>query len=233
MSAVPAAAPTAAVPTPRIALLAGSSGLVGRALLGLLLDAPQYREVHALLRRPVAGLPSHAKLSTHLVDYDALHSLPPADDVYIALGTTLKTAGSQDAFRRVDFDAVLNLARAARAQGATRLAVVSALGADARSGVFYNRVKGEMEQAVAGLGYPTVVFAQPSLLMGDRAALGQPTRFAEDWARRALGPVMKLLPAAVRPIGAQQVAQAMVRAMTSSALGLQRMRSAAMQTARD
>src|SRR5690606_8438631 len=122
---------------------------------------------------PVPGLDAHPRLRLHVLDFTAAElRVPPADDVCIALGTTIKAAGSQAAFRRVDFDAVVNTARAARAAGATRLAVVSALGADARSRVFYNRVKGEMQQAVQALGYDAVVIAQPSLLVGDRTALG-------------------------------------------------------------
>jgi len=104
---------------------------------------------------------------------------PAVDDVFIALGTTIKVAGSREAFRAVDFDAVVAVARAARAAGATRLGVVSAMGADSRSPVFYNRVKGEMEDAVQGLGFETVVIARPSLLAGDRTALKQAPRPGE------------------------------------------------------
>ena len=115
--------------SPRIALLAGSTGLIGRALLPLLLASPRYAQVRALVRR--AALPAQPKLQVHVVDFMALPALPPVDDVFIALGTTIKVAGSQAAFRQVDFDAVVNTARAAKAAGATRLGVVSALGADA------------------------------------------------------------------------------------------------------
>jgi uncharacterized protein YbjT (DUF2867 family) len=156
----------------RRALLAGATGLVGRALLALLLDSPRYRRVQVLLRREAPELAAHRKLTVAVVDFAALPSVPPADDVFIALGTTIKAAGSQQAFRRVDFDAVVGTARAGRAAGAKRLLVVSALGADAASSVFYNRVKGEMEQAVGALGYDSVVIARPSLLLGDRASVG-------------------------------------------------------------
>src|SRR4029450_14114644 len=91
-------------------------------------------------------------------------TFPPVEDVFIALGPTIKIAGSEEAFRQVDFDFVVNTARAARAAGATRLAVVSALGADAKSRIFYNRVKGEMQDAIAQLGYETIVIAHASLL---------------------------------------------------------------------
>jgi len=214
---------------PRRALLAGGTGLVGRALLQLLLESPQYRSVHLLLRRAVAGLPVHAKLSNAIVDFGRLPELPAADDVYVALGTTIKVAGSQEAFRRVDFDAVLATATAGRAAGATRLLVVSALGADLSARVFYNRVKGEMEQAIAGLGYERVVIAQPSLLLGDREALGQPLRPGERWAARLMGPASMLLPAGIRPIPADFVARSLLRAAADAGPGVIRLSSAQMQ----
>ena len=117
----------------RSALLAGATGLIGRALLTLLLESPHYAGVHALLRRSVRDLPAHTKLHVDVVDFERLPALPAVDDVFIALGTTIKVAGSEAAFRRVDFDAVLATARLARAAGARRVIVVSALGADARS----------------------------------------------------------------------------------------------------
>jgi uncharacterized protein YbjT (DUF2867 family) len=164
-----------------------------------------------------------------VVDFNALPTLPTVDDVYVALGTTIKVAGSQAAFRAVDFDAVVNTARGAREAGAHRLAVVSALGADAKSGVFYNRVKGEMQAAIAQLGYESVLIAQPSLLVGDREALGQPTRAGEVWATRLLRPVMGLVPASVRPIEARTVARALLGATLEGAPGVHTLSSARMQ----
>ena len=216
---------------PRIALLAGATGLVGRALLPMLLESLQYARVHALVRRPVAGLPAHPKLEVQVVDFARLPALPAVDDAYIALGTTIGVAGSQEVFRWVDFNVVVDTARAARAAGARRVLIVSALGADARSRVFYNRVKGEMQAAVAGLGYESVVFAQPSLLIGDRAALGQPTRGGEVWAERLLRPVMGLVPRGVRPIAAADVAAALISAALDSPPGVRVLRSGAMQGA--
>jgi uncharacterized protein YbjT (DUF2867 family) len=129
----------------------------------------------------------------------------------------------------VDFDAVVNVARAARAAGAVRLAVVSALGADAHSRVFYNRVKGEMEAAVVQLGYRSVVIAQPSLLLGDRAALGQPSRRGEAWAARLLAPLGRVLPAGWRPIPAGAVAAALLAATLDAKSGVRVLTSGAMQ----
>lgn len=214
----------------RNALLAGASGLIGRALLSLLLDSPRYARVHALLRRAVPDLPAHPKLTPIVApDFTRLPALPPLDDAFIALGTTIDVAGSQAAFRRVDFDAVADTARAARAAGARRAIVVSALGADERSRVFYNRVKGEMQRAVASLGFETVVFAQPSLLLGDRAALGQPERRIERLAMRLSGPLLGLVPARVRPIHAADVARAMVDAALDGRTGVRVLGSGQMQ----
>ena len=213
----------------RVALLAGVTGLIGRELLPLLLNSAKVSEVHVLVRRPLAGVALHPKMHTHTVDFARLPELPAVDDAFIALGTTIKVAGSEAAFRRVDFDFVVNTARAARAAGATRLAVVSALGADSASRVFYNRVKGDMQAAVAGLGFESVVFAQPSLLMGDRAALGQPVRAGEVWASRLLGPVMWMVPKGIRPIRAHDVAAAMLRAVDEAHPGVRILTSGAMQ----
>ncbi|MBL0730751.1 NAD(P)H-binding protein [Piscinibacter sp. HJYY11] len=207
--------------TARHALIAGATGLVGRELLPMLLASPRYAQVHALLRRPVPELAAAGKLQPHVVDFASLPPLPPVDDVFIALGTTIKVAGSQAAFRAVDFDAVVNTAVAARAAGATRLGVVSALGANASSGVFYNRVKGEMQEAVSALGYERVVIVQPSLLVGDRQALGQPVRAGEVWGARLLG----WLPRSLRPIAADQVARALLREVARGEPGVHVLRS--------
>ena len=223
--------PTAKGAVPRrTALLAGATGLIGRALLPLLLQADDYEKVHLLLRRAVPGLPRDNKLVAHQVDFAAgAGPLPAVDDVYIALGTTIKVAGSQAAFRAVDFDAVVDTARAAHAAGARRLAVVSALGADAGSAVFYNRVKGEMQAAVAKIGYESVLIAQPSLLVGDREALGQPARPGEVWAARLLRPVMGWVPARVRPIEARTVAHALLQSMLDASPGVHLLSSARLQ----
>ena len=216
--------------TPRTALLAGATGLVGRALLPMLLAGKHYRQVHVVLRRAAPDIEADAKLKVHRVDFARLPTaFPTVDDVYIALGTTIKVAGSEAAFRQVDLEFVVNTARAARAAGATRLAVVSALGADPASRVFYNRVKGEMQAAVMLLGYTSVVIAQPSLLLGDRAALGQASRIGEVWAARLLGPLGRVLPKGIRPIAARTVAAALLAAMLEAQPGVRVLKSGDMQ----
>jgi uncharacterized protein YbjT (DUF2867 family) len=192
----------------RVVALAGATGLVGRAILeGLLADA-SVAAVHALGRRG-PGV-THPKLKAHVVDFGAPPTLPPLDEVYLSLGTTIRAAGSRAAFRAVDFDANLSVARAALAAGARRAGLVSAMGADAKSRIFYNRVKGEVEEALTRLPFDGLVIARPSLLAGDREALGQPARTAERVAAaagRLLGP---LVPAAYRPVAAAAVARALL-----------------------
>jgi uncharacterized protein YbjT (DUF2867 family) len=198
----------------RNVVLAGASGLVGREILRGLLDDASVAAVHLLARRELDA--AHPKLSQHRVDFAALPALPQVDECYIALGTTIKVAGSKEAFRAVDYDAVVNVAKVAQAAGATKLGVVSAMGADTRSSIFYSRVKGEMEAALAGLGFDTLVIARPSMLAGDRGALGQPVRSGEELAlkvSRWLGP---LIPANYRSIPAASVARALLNAVPSS-----------------
>ena len=162
---------------PRIALLAGATGLVGQEVLALLLADARYTAVHVVGRR--APNVQDPKLMVHISPTLTHWASPKVDDLFIALGTTIKVAGSKAAFKAIDFDAVVAIATAVRAAGATRLAVVSAMGANAQSGTFYNQVKGEMEAAVSQLGFETLVIARPSLLAGDRDALKQPERVAE------------------------------------------------------
>lgn len=193
----------------RSVAVAGGTGLVGRAVVeGLLADA-SVAAVHALGRRPLPM--THDKLTSHVVDFTALSALPPLDEVYLALGTTIKAAGSQAAFRAVDFDANLAVARAALASGARRCGLVSAMGANPGSAVFYSRVKGELEDALAALPFEALVIARPSLLVGERTSLGQPGRPGEE-----LGLVMSRLlggfvPSNYKPVRATDVARALLR----------------------
>lgn len=202
-------------------LLAGATGLVGRAC------AAQWNgpgTLHLLVRRAIAA-PGPLQ-QVHVVDFTALPALPPARAALCALGTTLRVAGSPGAFRAVDFDAVLAFARAARAAGAQRLAVVSSLGAQRQSSNFYSRVKGDMEVAVAGLGYDSVIVARPSLLLGDRSALGQPARTGERAAQWLSAPLSPFIPRAWRPIPAAIVARALMRALDDADAGLRILESA-------
>ena len=200
--------------------MAGATGLVGQAVLAGLLTDKHYTAVHAVGRRPLAL--THPKLIGHEVDFSSLTSLPGiehVDDVFIALGTTIKVAGSKAAFRAIDCDAVLAVARAARQAGARRLGVVSAMGADPDSSVFYNRVKGEMEVALRALQFPVLVIARPSMLTGNRAALKQSQRFGESLGGLAMRWFKPLIPLNYQAIRAEQVGQALVDAVRDAKNG--------------
>jgi uncharacterized protein YbjT (DUF2867 family) len=192
----------------RTVLIAGASGLVGRELLAGLLADDSVAAVHSLGRRELSL--QHPKLTQHRVDFKALPALPRVDEAFIALGTTIKVAGSQEAFRAVDHDAVIAVAEAAKASGASHLGVVSAMGADRRSSIFYNRVKGETEDALAALGFGTLVIARPSFLAGDRESLGQPVRGGEKLAQRVSRILAPLIPDNFKSIDASLVARALL-----------------------
>jgi uncharacterized protein YbjT (DUF2867 family) len=208
-------------------LLAGATGLIGRELTQLLLAHMPPVTLHALAR----SLPDTAdeRMGWLRVDFAKLPVLPAADEAVCCLGTTLKQAGSRAAFRAVDFDAVLAFAQAARQAGVSRFGVVSALGASPRSAGFYNRVKGEMEAAVAALGFDSLVIARPSLLAGDRAALGQPRRSGEQLALRLTGPITALIPRSMRPIQARTVARGMWAALRQRQPGVRIVESGELQ----
>ena len=190
---------------------------MGRAILQGLLADDSVAAVHALGRRPLPG--QHRKLTRHTVDFTSLPALPPLDEVYLALGTTIKVAGSQSAFRAVDFDANLAVAKAAREAGVKRVGLVSAMGADPESKIFYNRVKGELEEALAALGFQGLVIARPSFLAGDRESLGQPVRGGEKLALRVSQWLRPVIPANYRSIASGDVAAALLRTVPG-AVGL-------------
>jgi uncharacterized protein YbjT (DUF2867 family) len=199
----------------RTVMIAGASGLVGRELLAGLLADDSVKAVHSLGRRELPV--SHPKLTQHRVEFSkALPALSGVDEAFIALGTTIKVAGSQEAFRAVDHDAVVAVAKAAKAAGAKRLGVVSAMGADAKSSIFYNRVKGETEEALAALRFDTLVVARPSMLAGDRASLGQQVRGGEELAVKVSRWFGSLIPANYRSIAAASVAHALLHAVPAS-----------------
>jgi uncharacterized protein YbjT (DUF2867 family) len=205
------------------ALLAGATGLVGRELAASW-TGPGILTL--LVRRP---MPAAANQVVQVVNFANLPALPPAQVAYCCLGTTIAVAGSAAAFRAVDLDAVLAFARAAQNCGVRRLAVVSALGADPASRALYNRTKGEMEAALRGLGFDSLVIARPSLLAGDRAALGQPRRGGERLALALTAPLAGLIPKAWRPIEAARVARAMRRALAEATPGVRVLESAGLQ----
>lgn len=195
----------------RTAVVAGATGLVGSHLLARMVARHDYTRIVALARRElplqdprIEVLPADfGDLGTALAGVEG-----PALDVFCSLGTTIAKAGSQDAFRRIDFDAVLALAQWSRAAGARRFVLVSAMGAHAASRVFYNRVKGEVENAVRREGPSTVVVLRPGLLDGARSEF----RLGESVALSLTRPIKWLLPRSLQPVSADDVAAAMLHA---------------------
>ena len=197
----------------KTALVVGASGLVGSHCLDELLQHPAYARIEIWGRRALPR--EHPLLAQKQVDFERLEEQTlQADEVYCCLGTTIAVAGSREAFRRVDYGYPLALARLAAAAGASAFLLVSALGANAASGVFYNRIKGELERDVRKLGLKRWHFFRPSLLVGARAEprLGERIGFALD---RVIGPLMLGGMAKYRPIEAAAVARAMVRVANS------------------
>ncbi|MET0534691.1 MAG: NAD(P)H-binding protein [Steroidobacter sp.] len=198
----------------RKVLLAGATGLVGGEILqGLLADAT-VAEVHVLARRAIGV--THPKLQLQLVDFRQLPALPQVDEVYLALGTTIRVAGSQEAFRAVDFEANLAVAKAAIASGVRRIGLVSAADANARSSVFYLSVKGALEDALTRLNLSALVIARPSLLLGNRDALNQPPRLGEKISTPILKLLAPLLPKRLRPVHARAVARSLLATLPTA-----------------
>lgn len=197
------------------AFIAGASGLVGRECLKLLLD--RYSSVTALVRRPLDI--THARLTERRMEFDKLASieLPAQAHVFCALGTTIKKAGSKEAFLKVDFEYPFALARRAAAARDGRYVLVSSVDADSRSRNFYLKTKGELEEAIRALSLQLHVM-RPSFLMGDRTESRPGERLGIAAARTLrfamLGPLRKY-----RPIHASTVARAMVSAAMATGTG--------------
>lgn len=208
--------------TPKVALLAGASGLVGGYALTALLDAPDYSRVWALTRRPLGK--EHPKLANRTVVFERMAEQLKglvAHDAFCAIGTTIAEAGSQEKFRNADVNAVLMFARAARAAGAQRFVVVSSVGADSNSKKFYLRTKGEMEEAVADVGFTSVDILQPSLLLGPRKAL-RPLEITGRFFAPLINPLLTGAREAYRAIPAETVGRAMLGAARAGRRGVYR-----------
>ncbi len=207
---------------PRLALLAGASGLVGGYLLDALLDAPEFGRVFAITRRALGR--EHPRLANRIVQFDKLESQLRGLTCQVAfccLGTTIRQAGSREAFRRVDFDYVLAFAAAAKAAQAQKFVVVSSVGADPRAKNFYLRTKGEMESALAAVGFASLDILQPSLLLGWRRQM-RPTELAARLLAPVVNPLLFGSREIYRGISARTVAAAMVGAARSGRRGAQK-----------
>lgn len=205
----------------RTAIIAGATGLVGSLCLQRLLDDPDYAQVTAILRRPVPD--QHPKFVQKVIDFDSLGQLAPvtADDAFCALGTTIRKAGSRLAFHKIDVGYSKAFAEFALRGGVQQFALVSSVGADAKSRNFYLRMKGELEDAVGSLPFRSVHIFQPSFLVGSRAEQrpgeGIVLAFAKVFQFALVGSLSKY-----RPILASTVAAAMITAVQGSSPGVHR-----------
>lgn len=205
--------------TPQSVLLLGATGLVGGECLKLLCADDSWQRVITLTRRPLPAEAQHPKVENHAIDFDRAgnyRELISAGRVICALGTTIKKAGSQENFYKVDFTYAYELARIARENGAEHFLLVSSSGADARSRIFYSRVKGELEEALKTLGYPALSIFRPSLLLGDR----RETRPGEDIAKFMSGLFGFAMPARYKPVHARSVAAAIVQVARENRPGI-------------
>lgn len=208
--------------TPKIALVAGATGMIGGTLLDILLDAPDYARTFALTRRPFGR--EHPRLANRVVVFprmaEQLKGLV-ANDAYCCIGTTIADAGTQEAFREVDLDMVLTFAQAARTFGVTRFIVVSSVGADSNSKNFYLRTKGEMEDAITAVGFQSVDILQPSLLLGPRKQM-RPLELAGRIFAPVVNPFLTGKREVYRAISAETVAKGMLGAARRGTRGVYR-----------
>lgn len=196
-------------------LLVGASGLVGREVLRLALADPRVKHLTAPTRRPLAA---HSHLANPLIDFAHLPSDAPwwkADTVICTLGSTIKKAGSKEAFHRIDHDYPLAVARLARAHGARSFALTSSTRADPRSGNFYLRTKGELERDLDTCGFPSLTLVRPSLIGGKRAE----SRPAERLAMFLMSVFHPLIPGRYRMVPAERIARALLEAALSAIPG--------------
>lgn len=203
----------------RSVVLLGATGLVGGHCLAKLIGDDALSPVNLVSRRPhplAAGVP---KVREFLADFEVLGSCAEAfaaEVAICALGTTLKKAGSREAFRRVDLEYALGAARLAKAGGTRHFILVSAAGAAPRSRIFYSRVKGELEEALKDLGFESLTILRPAFLAGDRAEFRLGERAALAMAR----PFSFLIPARFRPVPAEAVARCAVDAAREGRRGV-------------
>jgi len=207
---------------PKVALLAGASGLTGGYVLDILLGSPDFARVIAVTRRPLGR--EHTRLANRIVQFDRLEAQlqgVTCDVALCCLGTTIARAGSRENFREVDVDYVLAFARTALAARAQRFVVMSSVGANPASRNFYLRTKGEMEEELEGIGFPALDILQPGLLLGLRREM-RPLELAGMIFMPLVNPLMVGNRAAYRAISARTVAAGMVGATRSGRKGVQR-----------
>jgi uncharacterized protein YbjT (DUF2867 family) len=207
---------------PKIVLLAGATGLVGKNALDALLDASDIARVFAVTRRPIGR--EHPRLANRIVQFDTMEAQLKGMTCHVGvccLGTTIRQAGSQEAFRKVDVDYVLAFARTAKAAQAQRFVVVSSAAANAQSKNFYLHTKGEMEDALAGVGFASLDILQPGLLLGWRSQM-RPLELGAMLVMPLVNPFLRGEREALRAISAKTVGAAIVGATRSGRKGVQR-----------
>ncbi|MBD2701794.1 oxidoreductase [Spirosoma sp. BT702] len=193
------------VPMHKTALVVGATGLIGDILTHRLVDAPFYEKVKVLVRKSLNW--QHPRLQEIVFDFDHPNGLlTQADDIFCCLGTTMKKAGSKAAFRKVDYQYPLDIARLGLASGARQFAIVTALGADPNSSIYYNKVKGEVERDLTALNYPNLLIFRPSLLLGNRSE----SRLGERIGAGFMRLFNPLIPDKYKGIEAEKVANAML-----------------------
>ena len=151
----------------KTAIIAGASGLIGKELLQKLVKSDQYNLIYVISRR-LAGL-DDKKIRELVLEFENISQLTfeePVDDVFCTLGSTIKKAGSRENFKKVDYEYVVSLANLGKKSGATKFIVVSAMGANQKSTVFYNQIKGMTEETLKNIGFKELIILQPSLLLG-------------------------------------------------------------------
>jgi uncharacterized protein YbjT (DUF2867 family) len=199
----------------RSVLVIGSTGLVGRECVKLLISDETCCRVVALARKPTADLPDSPKLDLRVVKFDDLESqssLFAVDQIICALGTTARRTPSRDSYRMIDYQYPLTAARLGKANGATHYLVVSAVGANPQSRIFYNRLKGELEQSLASVEYRSLTIVRPSVLIGHRAE----HRRSEEIAWK----LSFLTPRKYKPVPSLNVARALVASGREDAPGI-------------
>jgi uncharacterized protein YbjT (DUF2867 family) len=196
----------------KTAILLGATGLVGGCVLQFLLENEAYTKVVALTRRPLSI--QHQKLENVVLDFEQLldyQSVIKGDDLFLCLGTTIKKAGSQAAFKRIDVDYQMQAATAAKQNGVSQVMLCSAVDADVNSKIFYNRMKGDLEDALKGMGFKSVHIFQPSILLGER----NENRLGEKIGQAVGRFLLKITPnlwGKYEPVSGETVGKAMVGA---------------------
>lgn len=204
----------------RTALLVGATGLVGKELLHILLASDTYEKVIIFVRKSLAL--DNEKLTEFVIDFDELASYEEAhkvDDVFCCLGTTIKKAGSEEAFKLVDYTYPVEIAQLAKKHGAEQYFLISAIGADSSSRIFYNRVKGEVEAALQAIDFPSLHVFHPSLLLGDRGEFRLGEKLADVFSP-VYSPLLRGKLTKYKPVQGKVVAESMYQAALTGVRGM-------------